>query len=74
MSIDSKKIKKDIGARVKLLRRQQGLTQEELATAIGKFKPVIQRIESGTVNPSIYMLREIAGGLGIKLETLMNTI
>lgn len=72
MSIDSKKIKKDIGARVKMIRRQKGLTQEELATSIGKLKPVIQRLESGTVNPSIYSLRLISGGLNIKLTELFD--
>lgn len=72
--MDELEIKKAVGARIKLLRRQKGLTQDELAESIGKQGPAIQRIEGGKLNPSIYTLREIAGGLGITLDKLLSNL
>ena len=65
------KLQKTIGARIRQLRENKALTQEELATSINKQREALQRIEAGRVNPSIYTLREIAGGLGIKLEDML---
>jgi len=64
-------IKKKIGLKIQEVRREKNITQEDLAKSIGKLRPVIQRIEGGKVNPSIYTLREIAGGLGVSLEELL---
>jgi transcriptional regulator with XRE-family HTH domain len=72
--MDKGKIKKGIGARIKQLRLKKDITQEQLAKSIGKLKPVIQRIEGGTVNPTIYTLKQIAEGLGIKLDILLQPI
>lgn len=69
--MDENKIKERLGARIKILRRQKGITLEELAKSIGGHKQVIQRIESGKINPTIYTLREIVGGLNITLEELL---
>jgi len=71
MSINKARIQKNIGLRIRQLRLEKGITQEELSSSIGKLRPVLQRIEGGQVNPSIYTLREIAGGLGVKLEELL---
>lgn len=68
------RIKKKIGLRIQEIRRSKNITQEDLAKSIGKLRPVIQRIEGGRVNPSIYMLREIAGGLGVPLEELLKRL
>jgi transcriptional regulator with XRE-family HTH domain len=56
------------------IRKEKSITQQELADSIDKLRPVIQRIEGDLVNPSIYILREIAGGLKITLEELLNEI
>ena len=60
-----------IGLRIREIRLKSGLTQEELAASMGKTRPVIQRLETGQVNPSIFFLREIAEGLKIHLEELL---
>ena len=65
------KLQKTVGARIRQIRKDKNLTQEELAISIKKQRPALQRIEAGGVNPSIYTLREIAGGLGVKLEELL---
>ena len=65
------KLQKTVGALIRQIRKDKNLTQEELAISIKKQRPALQRIEAGGVNPSIYTLREIAGGLGVKLEELL---
>ena len=69
--INQKRLQKAVGAKIRQLRQEKDMTQEELASSIGKLRPALQRIEGGHINPSIYTLREIAGGLGIKLEELL---
>lgn len=72
--MNEEEIKKKIGSRIQELRKKKGITQEDLANSIGKLRPVIQRIEGGKVNPSIYTLREIAGGVGVSLEELLKVV
>ena len=50
------------------LRKRKGLTQKELAEKIGTKQPVISRIETGVVKPSIALLERIAQALGAQLE------
>lgn len=69
--MSKQQIQKKIGLRIQQFRQDMGLTQEELAKAIGKKRPAIQRLESGSVNPTIFFLREVAGGLKITLEELL---
>jgi putative transcriptional regulator len=64
-------LQKKIGKRIREIREEKGITQQELATSIKKLRPVVQRIEGGLVNPSIFTIREIAGGLKITLEELL---
>lgn len=48
-------------------RKEQNMTQEELARRIGTQKSNISRLESGNYNPSLDMLIKIAEALGRKL-------
>ena len=45
-------------------RREQNITQEELALRTGTQKSNISRLESGTYNPSLDFLSKVAKGLG----------
>ena len=56
---------KNLGLRVKELRKEKGLTQTELAHTIGKDHPSINRLEKGKINPSYIFLLEVAYGLEI---------
>jgi len=67
-------MQRKIGRIVRDKRTELGITQEELAKSIGKQRPAVQRLESGGVNPSIYFLREVAGGLKIRLEELLKRL
>ena len=68
------KLQKEVGARIRKIREEKGISHEELAISIGKLRTALYRIEAGGVNPSIYTLRQIAGGLGVKLEELLKEL
>lgn len=50
------------------LRLKRKISQKELAQRIGSKQPVISRIETATVKPSISLLERIADALEAKLE------
>ena len=49
-------------------RRQQNITQKELSERTGITQADISRIENGTRNPSLEMLKRLAKGLGMRLK------
>ena len=49
-------------------RMKQDLTQRELAERIGIDRSDLSRLENGTANPSLKMLKRIAEGLGMRLK------
>ena len=49
-------------------RREQNITQEELALSVGTQKSNISRLESGTYNPSLDFLSKLAKGLGKEIH------
>lgn len=49
-------------------RKQQNLTQEELSKRTGITQADISRIENGTRNPSLEMVKRLARGLGMRLK------
>lgn len=56
-------------------RKSQNITQKELAARTGITQADLSRIENGTRNPSLNMMKRIAKGLGmqLKLEFLPNS-
>lgn len=56
-------------------RTSQNITQKELSARTGITQADISRIENGTRNPSLTMLKRLAAGLGmqLKLEFIPNT-
>lgn len=56
-------IRRQLGLRVKALRAEQGVTQEELAERTGMFRTYVSRVESGQANPTLLMLQAIAQAL-----------
>lgn len=59
------------GARVKVLRQEQGLTQEQFAKNCGLHKNYIGMVERGERNPSLLNIEVIAKGLKISISELM---
>ena len=49
-------------------RKDQKLTQKELSDRTGITQADISRIEKGTRNPSLEMLKRLAKGLGMQLK------
>lgn len=62
-----------LGVRIRQLRNDKGITQAQLAHAIGKDQQSVQRLEAGRINPSFYYLHEIAAGLDVPLADLLQT-
>ena len=52
-------------------RKARGLTQEELATAIGVTRQTIISIEKGNYLPSILLVIKLAKVLAIKLKEIL---
>jgi transcriptional regulator with XRE-family HTH domain len=63
-------IQQSLGLRIKELRAQQTLTQEELADRCGMFRTYMSRIESGLANPTLTMLHTLADALEVPIAEL----
>jgi len=63
---------KQLGERLRKLREKRNLTQAELANLIGKERQSYQRIETGTTNPTIWYLCNIAQALNISIMELID--
>lgn len=58
--------------RIKQLRSEFSLTQEELAERSGLFRTYMSRIESGLANPTLTVLHALAQGLGVDIAELLS--
>ena len=61
-----------IGQRIRLYRKSNGLTLEELAARIHKSKSSVSKYESGDIAVDVETLVEIANALGIDLWQLLD--
>ncbi|NCD67822.1 helix-turn-helix domain-containing protein [Mucilaginibacter agri] len=64
-------ILKALGRKITTKRLENGLTQAQLATLIGKDQQSIQRLEAGNINPSYFYLYEIASGLNCEIFEIL---
>lgn len=62
---------KELGRRIKALRKERNMTQFDLASRINKDQQSIQRLEAGRVNPSYAYLLEISEGLNTTLTDIL---
>ena len=58
-------MRKLVGANLKRVRLEKGLTQEELANLSGFTQQYLSTVESGRANPAIVTIYEIAMALGV---------
>lgn len=56
-----------INAMIKV-RKERGLTQKQLSELTGISQSDISRIENGTKNPSLEMIKSLATGMGMRLK------
>ena len=57
--------------RIKQLRTDFAVTQEELADRSGLFRTYISRMESGLANPTLTVLHALAQSLGVDIAVLL---
>lgn len=58
----------DVGQRLKMVRKQQGLSQRALAAKVGVAHSTLSLIESGGSNPSVGALKRILDGIPMELS------
>ncbi len=61
----------DIGSKIRKLRESKGLTQEELAIAVGMMRSNISRIEAAKHRPTLETLEKIARALKVAVAELI---
>lgn len=61
-----------IGNRIKLLREQKKISQQDLAALCNFEKANMRRIEAGRTNPTVYTLHKISQALGISLSVILD--
>lgn len=67
-------INKIVGDRIRIIRTERGLSQEELAHRADIDASHFGKLERGEVNPSLSSLEKITGVLEITLEDLFRNI
>ena len=63
-----------LGKRIHYLRKQRGLSQEDLALECEINRNYLSDLERGRRNPSLLILDKIANGLNVTLEELFKGI
>lgn len=63
--------KRAFGLRIKQLRDETGLSQEDLADAAGLFRTYMSRIETGLANPTLTVICALSEALGISSSELL---
>jgi len=74
MSTHSNKTLRTFGNSLRLVRKSQGLTQEELAQACGLDRTYLSGLERGVRNPSLLAIVKISTTLNTTLGDLFSAI
>src|SRR5215813_13149186 len=69
--VDQNLLYKIIGQRIRQARLDAGVSQAELAEANGQLRTSISNIECGRQKPSVYLLYQLCGHLGIEPISLL---
>jgi putative transcriptional regulator len=70
--VKKNELKKKIGLRIIQLREKKGWSQADLARACGKDRQAIEKLENGKVNATLYTVYEVAEGLEVNLNEIIN--
>ena len=70
----SEDVRVRLGARLRELRAERGLSQEELAFRCGLDRTYVSGVERGVRNPSLQSLRVIAKSLDVSLSELFEGV
>jgi transcriptional regulator with XRE-family HTH domain len=69
--LDPRGLASVVGASIRGLRQERGWTQVDLATAWSLSPNYIARLERGELGPSLLVALQIAGALGVDVNTLI---
>ena len=64
-------VRKRVGLNVQRLRRERGLSQEELAARAAVHQTYLSGVEGGKRNPTVVVLDRIARALAVDVEDLV---
>lgn len=64
----------NLGLRIRALRANLVITQEDLAERCGLFRTYLSRIETGRANPTLTMLYDLADALGVSVTDLLTPL
>ena len=70
-NVSDEVVLKSVGARIRTLRKQAGMSLQDLAYRIGMEKSNLSVIENGKSNPQLLTFAKIASALGISLSYLL---
>lgn len=68
--LTSKTHRLELGARIKELREERGLTQEQLAERADRHRAYVGGVERGERNPTLDVIHSIAMGLDVEIADL----
>lgn len=69
-SNDPRALEKALGARVRMLRRQEDLSVADLAGAAGLSTGMLSKIENGQISPSLTSINALAKALNVPISSL----
>jgi DNA-binding XRE family transcriptional regulator len=72
LSDHDRKLQEKFGARVRALRKREGLSQEALALSCGLDRSYVGGVERGERNISLVNIHAIAKALGVPVRDLFN--
>lgn len=70
LSFEDRAYRRVLGDRLRHLRAERGLTQEQLADRAGLAREYLSKVESGHRNPSLDIIARLAQALEVSLEDL----
>lgn len=71
MNVDEGLLYRQIGERLRRVRGEIGVTQEQLAGAVGVLRTSITNIEAGKQKPPLHLLYKICATLGIEMTSVL---
>jgi transcriptional regulator with XRE-family HTH domain len=67
-------VRKRLGANVRRLRKETGLSQESFANEFGVDRTYVSGIERGVRNPTVSIVARLADALGVDVQDLFDPI
>lgn len=65
-------IRKRLGANIRRLRLEKGLSQEDYAFEVGIHRTYVSDIERGTRNPTVTIIEKLASAFGVAPGRLLD--